>query len=67
MIRKRIAAFDWQGHIVGEVAALLVVVVAGAGFAAWRASQRSETDLNARTWARLLPPKDPLDDSSEAQ
>lgn len=44
-----------RGHWAGELVALSLVALGGAAIAAWRANQRGEDALNARTWARLLP------------
>lgn len=44
-----------RNHLGGEIAVLSVMLLAGAGVAVWRASRRTEPELNARTWARLVP------------
>jgi hypothetical protein len=44
-----------RNHLGAEIAALSVMLLAGAGVAVWRASRRTEPELNARTWARLVP------------
>jgi hypothetical protein len=51
-----------RGHWAGELVALSLVALGGAAIAAWRANQRAEEALNARTWARLLPPQEPSED-----
>ncbi len=61
MSTRRTSALDVSGGIAG----VALFLVAGAVIAAWRASQRAETDLNARTWARLLPTKDRDDNLAE--
>lgn len=52
-------------HIGVELAAMSVALVTGAALAVWRASRRTEPDLNARTWARLVPPQ-PAADAPDA-
>jgi type II secretory pathway component PulL len=56
-----------RGHWAGEVVALVLVAIGGAAVAAWRANQRGEDALNARTWARLLPPHERVPDESGAE
>jgi hypothetical protein len=44
-----------RAHAGSGIAALALALAAGGAFAAWRASRRAEPDVNARTWARLVP------------
>jgi hypothetical protein len=63
---KRRTAVRSPRHLGGEIIALSLVLLGGAAAAMWRASRRSEDALNARTWARLLPPEPPAEDGSGA-
>lgn len=57
MPKKSMIATSLRQHIGSEIALLSVALVAGAAAAVWRASRRTEPDVNARTWARLVPPQ----------
>jgi hypothetical protein len=59
--QKSLLVTSLRRHIGAEIAAVSVAVVAGAALAVWRASRRTEPDLNARTWARLVPPQPAAD------
>lgn len=52
-------------HVGVELAVASLAFVAGAALAVWRASRRTEPDLNARTWARLVPPQPAADAPAE--
>lgn len=52
-------------HLGVELAAVSVALITGAALAVWRASRRAEPDLNARTWARLVPPQPAADAPAE--
>jgi hypothetical protein len=63
---QRKSALDWRDHVGGEIVVLSIMLLGTAVITAWRASRQAEDNLNARTWARLLPPQEPTPDGSGA-
>lgn len=59
--------FDVRDHVGVEVAALGIVVLASAAFAAWTASRVAQDKLDERTRTRLLPGKQRVAQNSEGQ
>lgn len=39
-----------------KIGIAVLLALGGAAAAIWRSSRKAEADVNARTWARLLPP-----------
>jgi hypothetical protein len=54
----RKTTLNLRDHVGVELAALSVVMLASAVLAAWNASRAAQSELDARTRQRLLPPKE---------
>jgi hypothetical protein len=63
--RKSPLVTSLRQHLGAELAAVSVALVTGAVLAFWRASRRTEADMDARTWARLVPPQPAADAPAE--
>jgi len=57
LLSRRKTSLNLRDHVGAELIALSIVVVGSAVFAAWSASRAAQSELDARTKARLLPPK----------